>query len=88
MVYLNKKFTKVHFAANASAPSSFTQTKKTDGRANNGRNLTQAARSKGGKIAHQRGTAHEFSSEEARAAGKIGGKKSQRRAFQSEESQD
>jgi len=29
--------------------------------------------SKGGKAAHQKGTAHEFTSEEARAAGKKGG---------------
>ena len=29
--------------------------------------------SKGGKMAHQKGTAHEFSSEEARKAGKKGG---------------
>ena len=29
--------------------------------------------SKGGKAAHQKGTAHEFTSEEAREAGRIGG---------------
>ena len=29
--------------------------------------------SKGGKAAHQRGTAHEFTSEEAREAGRKGG---------------
>lgn len=29
---------------------------------------------KGGKVAHEKGTAHEFSSEEARAAGSKGGK--------------
>lgn len=32
--------------------------------------------SKGGKAAHERGTAHEFSSEEAREAGRKGGKSS------------
>lgn len=32
------------------------------------------AASKGGKVAHQRGTAHEFSSEEAREAGQKGGR--------------
>jgi hypothetical protein len=32
--------------------------------------------SMGGKAAHQKGTAHEWSSEEARAAGRIGGLKS------------
>lgn len=31
--------------------------------------------SMGGKTAHKRGTAHKWSSEEARRAGKIGGKK-------------
>lgn len=31
--------------------------------------------SKGGKAAHAKGTAHEWSSEEARAAGKKGGQK-------------
>jgi general stress protein YciG len=30
--------------------------------------------SKGGKAAHQKGTAHEFASEEAREAGRKGGK--------------
>lgn len=30
---------------------------------------------KGGKAAHERGTAHEFTSEEARAAGRKGGKR-------------
>ncbi|OQA02950.1 MAG: Stress-induced bacterial acidophilic repeat motif protein [bacterium ADurb.Bin400] len=32
--------------------------------------------SKGGKVAHEKGTAHEFSSEEAREAGRKGGKAS------------
>jgi len=30
--------------------------------------------SKGGKAAHEKGTAHEFTSEEARAAGRKGGR--------------
>jgi len=30
--------------------------------------------SKGGRAAHERGTAHEFSSEEAKAAGRKGGR--------------
>jgi uncharacterized protein len=33
---------------------------------------------KGGKAAHEKGTAHEFTSEEAREAGKKGGKRSRR----------
>jgi uncharacterized protein len=35
--------------------------------------------SKGGKAAHQKGTAHEWTSEEAREAGRRGGKASHRR---------
>lgn len=35
--------------------------------------------SKGGRAAHEKGTAHEFTIEEARAAGKKGGLASQRR---------
>ncbi len=34
--------------------------------------------SKGGRAAHQKGTAHEFTSEEARAAGRKGGMARQR----------
>ncbi|HZP45491.1 MAG TPA: KGG domain-containing protein [Candidatus Binataceae bacterium] len=34
--------------------------------------------SKGGHAAHQKGTAHEFTPEEARAAGRIGGEHSRR----------
>ena len=33
--------------------------------------------SKGGKAAHEKGTAHEFTSEEARAAGREGGRAAQ-----------
>jgi len=36
--------------------------------------------SKGGQVAHQRGTAHEWTSAEARAAGKKGGEKGRRKA--------
>jgi uncharacterized protein len=47
--------------------------------------------SKGGKAAHQKGTAHEWTSEEAREAGRKGGMASHRRrkegATQSEESE-
>lgn len=35
--------------------------------------------SKGGKAAHQKGTAHEFTTEEARLAGRIGGSKTKAR---------
>ena len=36
--------------------------------------------SKGGKAAHQKGSAHEFNSQEARQAGKKGGQSSGRRS--------
>jgi general stress protein YciG len=39
--------------------------------------------SKGGKAAHQKGTAHEWTSEEAREAGRKGGMASHRRKQQS-----
>ena len=38
-------------------------------------NKQRAIASKGGRAAHEKGTAHEFTSEEARAAGKKGGSK-------------
>ena len=40
--------------------------------------------SKGGRAAHEKGTAHEWSSEEAREAGRKGGMASHRRKQQSE----
>ena len=42
--------------------------------------------SKGGKAAHQKGTAHEWSSEEAREAGRKGGMASHRRKQQARDS--
>jgi uncharacterized protein len=39
--------------------------------------------SKGGKAAHQKGTAHEFTSEEARVAGRKGGAASRARRSES-----
>ena len=44
--------------------------------------------SKGGKAAHQKGTAHEWTSEEAREAGRKGGMASHRRRTETGESQD
>ena len=41
--------------------------------------------SKGGKAAHQKGTAHEWTSEEARNAGRKGGMASHRRRMEGEE---
>jgi uncharacterized protein len=38
--------------------------------------------SKGGKAAHQKGTAHEWTSDEAREAGRKGGMASQRRKLE------
>jgi uncharacterized protein len=44
--------------------------------------------SKGGKAAHQKGTAHEWTSEEARDAGRKGGLASHRRRREQKASQD
>jgi len=44
--------------------------------------------SKGGKAAHQKGTAHEWTSEEAREAGRKGGMASHRRKQQGGESME
>ena len=41
--------------------------------------LQRAIASKGGRAAHQKGTAHEFTSEEARIAGRKGGEASRSR---------
>ena len=43
--------------------------------------------SKGGKAAHQKGTAHEWTSEEAREAGRKGGMASHRRKQEQEQQQ-
>lgn len=48
--------------------------KKPMGFAKMDRTLVSELARKGGKAAHERGTAHEFTSEEARRAGKLGGK--------------
>jgi general stress protein YciG len=44
--------------------------------------------SKGGKAAHQKGTAHEWTSEEAREAGRKGGMASHRRRTELTENQE
>jgi general stress protein YciG len=44
--------------------------------------------SKGGKAAHQKGTAHEWTSEEAREAGRKGGMASHRRRREQGDDQD
>jgi len=46
------------------------------------RNKQREIASKGGKSAHQKGTAHEWTSEEAREAGRKGGMASHRRKQQ------
>jgi general stress protein YciG len=43
------------------------------------RNKQREIASKGGRAAHQKGTAHEWTREEARAAGRRGGEASHRR---------
>jgi uncharacterized protein len=45
----------------------------------------KAIASKGGRAAHEKGTAHQFSSEEARAAGKKGGEVRSKNKQQSDE---
>ncbi len=50
------------------------------------RNKQRQIASKGGKAAHREGTAHEWTSEEARDAGRKGGAASHRRPPQQEES--
>jgi len=44
--------------------------------------------SKGGKAAHQKGTAHEWTSEEAREAGRKGGMASHRRKQEQQQQND
>jgi general stress protein YciG len=51
------------------------------------RNKQREIASKGGKAAHQKGTAHEWTSDEAREAGRKGGMASHRRK-QQEQSQN
>jgi uncharacterized protein len=50
------------------------------------RNKQREIASKGGKAAHQKGSAHEWTSEEAREAGRKGGMASHRRKQEGEES--
>ena len=52
------------------------------------RNKQREIASKGGKAAHQKGTAHEWTSEEAREAGRKGGMASHRRKQQQQPSSE
>ena len=52
------------------------------------RNKQREIASKGGKAAHQKGTAHEWTSEEAREAGRKGGMASHRRKQDQQSSSD
>ncbi len=52
------------------------------------RNKQREIASKGGKAAHQKGTAHEWTSEEAREAGRKGGMASHRRKQAQKEGDD
>lgn len=54
--------------------------KSTRGFASMDPNKQRAIASKGGQAAHAKGTAHEFTSEEARIAGRKGGKASHSRS--------
>jgi general stress protein YciG len=59
-----------------------TLAKEDRGFASMDRNKQREIASKGGKAAHQKGTAHEWTSEEAREAGRKGGMASHRRKQQ------
>jgi hypothetical protein len=59
-----------------------TVAKEDRGFASMDRNKQRDIASKGGKAAHQKGTAHEWTSEEAREAGRKGGMASHRRKQQ------
>jgi general stress protein YciG len=52
------------------------------------RNKQREIASKGGKAAHQKGTAHEWTSEEAREAGRKGGMASHRRKQQQQQGEN
>ena len=52
------------------------------------RNKQREIASKGGKAAHQKGTAHEWTSEEAREAGRKGGMASHRRKQEQQQTPD
>ena len=52
------------------------------------RNKQRDIASKGGKAAHQKGTAHEWTSEEAREAGRKGGMASHRRKQQQQQTNE
>jgi general stress protein YciG len=52
------------------------------------RNKQREIASKGGKAAHQKGTAHEWTSEEAREAGRKGGMASHRRKQEQQQPTD
>jgi general stress protein YciG len=60
-------------AGAASGPPSQSRPRKPRGFAAMDRKLVSQIASKGGKAAHKAGTAHEFTSDEARVAGKKGG---------------
>ena len=62
-----------------------TVAKEDRGFASMDRNKQREIASKGGKAAHQKGTAHEWTSEEAREAGRKGGMASHRRKQQQQE---
>jgi general stress protein YciG len=65
---------------------------KKQGFANMEATRQRAIASKGGRAAHEKGTAHEFTSEEARAAGRKGGQSAHSRGtahrFTSEEARE
>ena len=73
------------FPRNASGVRGGSVAKEDRGFASMDRSKQREIASKGGKAAHQKGTAHEWTSEEAREAGRKGGMASHRRKQQTEE---
>jgi general stress protein YciG len=69
-------------AAGPDSEEEGTVAKEDRGFASMDRNKQREIASKGGKAAHQKGTAHEWTSEEAREAGRKGGMASHRRKQQ------
>jgi uncharacterized protein len=79
-----------HFVVRRLQPEYFaseegTVAKEDRGFASMDRNKQREIASKGGKAAHQKGTAHEWTSEEAREAGRKGGMASHRRKQQQQQ---
>jgi len=70
---MDKMQTSTSTSRSEAKPSSAEKPRSRRGFARMDRAEVRALASRGGKAAHEQGTAHEFTSEEARAAGRKGG---------------